>query len=115
MSRVYTLKVPDDVALDLEANDDVEIYQVHDESPQEKQEELQERMGLDPSDEGDDSKGEAELTDLQREQLISMIFFCGRMSPQLRTEGSISDTRCGILAETRPFADWRSCVLPYVR
>lgn len=74
MSEKYTLVVPDEVALDLETNSDVDILQVHDDGPdsvQEKQEELQSRMGVNTSDEEEDdsAEGEAELADLKREQL----------------------------------------------
>jgi hypothetical protein len=58
MSKKYTLIVPDDVALDLEANDDVEILEVHDETATEKQAELQERMGL-----SSDGRDEVEMSD----------------------------------------------------
>jgi len=74
MSKTYTVTVPDEIAINLESNDDVEIHEVHDSSPAEKQAELQDRMGLDPADsDSDDSKGEAELADLQREQLRDFV------------------------------------------
>lgn len=85
MSETFALEVSDELAAKLRENDDVsdslvvalrQVYGDGSKNPvAEKQAELQERMGLDTSDtsEDTDSAGEAELADLQREQLKAFL------------------------------------------
>lgn len=84
MSKEFALEVDDELAAKLQENENVSDTLVaalrhvygdgENDSVAERQAELQERMGLDPSDDEDDeSPAEAELADLQRQQLKSFL------------------------------------------
>jgi hypothetical protein len=86
MSEEFAVEVSDELAAKLHQDESVSdtlvaalrcVYGTGEEDPAaEKQAELQERMGLNPSsdtDDSDDSATEAELVDLQREQLKAFL------------------------------------------